>query len=48
LKFIKQDEFRSKQILSISKLRKKNKEWIPYMVLMIDRIKSYKPQTKQF
>ena len=38
LRFIKQDEFRCKQIQSIGKLRKKNKDWIPYIVVIIDKM----------
>lgn len=44
LNYIKQDEFRSKQIQSIGKLRKKNKDWIPYMVVMLEKIQNYKPK----
>lgn len=40
LEFIKQDRFRNKQIWSITKLLEKNKEWVPYWVVMIDKIKS--------
>ena len=43
LEYIKQDEFRSKNILSIRKLREKDKNWIPYIVRMIEKIKNYKP-----
>ena len=39
LEYIKQDEFRSKNILSIRKLREKDKNWIPYIVRMIEKIK---------
>lgn len=38
LRFIKQDEFRCKQIQSIGKLRKKNKDGIPYMVVIMDKM----------
>ena len=38
LRFIKQDEFRCKQIQSIGKLRKKNKDWIPYIVVIMDKM----------
>ena len=38
LRFIKQDEFRCKQIQSIWKLRKKNKDWIPYIVVIMDKM----------
>lgn len=44
LRFIKQDEFRCKQIQSIGKLRKKNKDWIPYMVVIMDKIQQSKPK----
>lgn len=38
LNYIKQDEFRCKQIQSIGKLRKKNKDWIPYIVVIMDKM----------
>ena len=38
LRFIKQDEFRCKQIQSIGKLCKKNKDWIPYIVVIMDKM----------
>ncbi len=38
LRFIKQDDFRCKQIQSIWKLRKKNKDWIPYIVVIMDKM----------
>lgn len=44
LAYIKQDEFWSKQILSIAKLRRKDKDGIPYMVRMINQVKNYKPR----
>lgn len=44
LQFVKQDDFRSKQIQSIWKLRKKNKDWVPYMVVMLEKIQNYKPK----
>lgn len=44
LLFIKQDEFWSKNILVVWKLRKKDKEWIPYIVRMISAIQNFKPQ----
>lgn len=40
LEFVKQDKFWNKQIWSITKLLDKNKEWVPYWVVMIDKIKS--------
>ena len=42
LRYIKQDEFWSKQIQSISKLRKKNRDWVPYMVVMMEKIQNWK------
>lgn len=44
LNYIKQDDFWSKQIQSIGKLRKKNKDWVPYIVVMIEKIQQYKPK----
>ena len=44
LNFIKQDDFRCKQIQSIWKLRKKNKDWVPYIVVIMDKITQYKPK----
>ena len=47
LMFIKQDAFWSKQILSVKKLREKDKNWVPYIVRMIDLIRNYKaPESK--
>lgn len=43
LMFIKQDKFWSKNILSVKKLLEKNKDGIPYMVVIIDQMKNYKP-----
>lgn len=40
LEFVKQDKFRNKNIWSITKLLDKNKEWVPYRVVMIDKIKT--------
>lgn len=40
LEFVKQDKFRNKNIWSITKLLDKNKEWVPYWVVMIDKIKT--------
>ena len=48
LEYIKQDEFRSKNILSIRKLREKDKNGVPYIVRMIEKIKNYKPQVIDF
>ncbi len=44
LNFIKQDNFWKNQILSIKKLTEKNKDWVPYIVVMIEKIKEYKPK----
>lgn len=44
LSFIKQDDFRSKQILTIKKLNKKNSDGVPYYIVMMDKIKQYKPK----
>lgn len=44
LRFIKQDDFRCKQIQSIGKLRKKNKDWIPYIVVIMDKMLQSKPK----
>lgn len=44
LNFISQDEFRSKQILSIAKLNKTNKDGVPYYIVMMDKIKQYTPK----
>ena len=43
LMYIKQDRFWSKNILSVKKLLEKNKDGIPYMVVIIDQMKNYKP-----
>lgn len=43
LTFIKQDDFRSKQILSIAKLNRKNKDGVPYYIVIMDKIKEWKP-----
>ncbi len=44
LLYIKQNEFRVKTILSIWKLRKKDPNWVPYIVRMISEIKNRKPK----
>lgn len=44
LSYIKQDEFWSKQILSIAKLNRKDKDGVPYYVIIMDKIKQYKPK----
>ena len=41
LNFIKQDDFRSQQILTIAKLNRKNKEWIPYYLVIKDKMKPH-------
>lgn len=41
LNYISKDEFRSKQILSIAKLNRKNKEWIPYYLVIKDKMKPH-------
>ena len=38
LNYIYQDDFRSKQILSIAKLNRKNKDGVPYYIVMIDKV----------
>lgn len=48
LQYIKQDAFRSKNILSIKKLRKKDKDGVPYIVRMIEKIKQFKPTVIDF
>ena len=44
LNYLPHDEFRSKNILSIAKLNKKNKDGVPYYIVMMDKIKQYKPK----
>ena len=44
LQYIKQDDFRSKNILSIEKLRRKNKDGVPYIVVILELIKNRKPK----
>lgn len=44
LNFIKQDDFRCRQIQSIGKLRKKNKDWIPYMIVIMEKLQQSKPK----
>lgn len=41
LEFISKDDFRSKQILSIAKLNRKNKEWVPYYLVIKDKMKPH-------
>jgi len=41
LAFIKQDEFWNKQILSIAKLNRKDKDGVPYYIVIMERIKNY-------
>ncbi len=43
LKFCLVDDFRKKQILSIRKLRERNKEKVPYYEVIVDQIKDWKP-----
>lgn len=43
LNFIKQDDFWSKQILSIAKLNRKDRDGVPYYIIMMDKIKNYRP-----
>jgi len=43
LTYIKQDDFRNQQILSIAKLNRKNKDGVPYYVVIMDKIKNFKP-----
>lgn len=43
LRFIKQDKFWSKNILSVKKLLEKNRDGIPYMVTIIQQMKDYRP-----
>lgn len=42
LEFISKDDFRSKQILSIAKLNRKNKDGVPYHVVIMDKMKPQK------
>lgn len=44
LKYVRQDTFWSKNILSIAKLRKKDKEGVPYIIKMINQVRQYKPR----
>lgn len=44
LQYLPHDDFWSKNILSIAKLNKKNKDWIPYYAVIMDRIKQYQPK----
>ena len=46
LNFIKNDAFRKNQIISIKKLREKDKDWVPYMVRMMDYIKEAQEKKK--
>jgi len=47
LQFIRQDDFWRKNIMSISKLRQKDKNGIPYIVRMISAIQNWKPKEKE-
>lgn len=42
--FIKQDDFWCKNIRSLNKLLDKNKDWVMYIDVMIDKIKQWKPR----
>lgn len=44
LQYLPHDDFWSKNILSIAKLNKKNKDGIPYYAVIMDKIKQYKPK----
>ena len=44
LAYVKQDDFWSKQILSIAKLNRKNKDGVPYWIVIMDKIKDYSPK----
>ena len=39
--FVKQDDFRKNQILSIKKFRDKNRDKVPYIVVMLEKAKSF-------
>ncbi len=39
--FIKQDDFWKKNILTIKKLRQKNKDWVPYIVVILWKAKDF-------
>lgn len=41
IQYLPHDDFWSKNILSIAKLGKKNKDWIPYYAVIMDRIKQF-------
>jgi len=46
LEFVYTDDFRKNNIGSITKLRSKNKDWIKYYIVMLERMKqSYKQKT---
>lgn len=45
LEFITKDDFWKKNIWSITKLRKKNKDWLKYWIIMIEKMKQ--SQTKK-
>ena len=44
LNYLPHDDFRSKNILSIAKLNKKNKDGLPYYAIIMDKIKQYRPK----
>ena len=41
LNYISKDDFRKEQILSIAKLNRRNKEWIPYYLVIQDKMKPH-------
>ncbi len=46
LEFITQDKFWKNNIWSITKLRSKNKDWVPYYIVMLEKMKQeYKKNT---
>ena len=46
LQYIPTDDFWDKQILSVAKLNRKNKEWVPYYVVIQDIMKPIKKKQK--
>lgn len=49
LEFITNDDFWKNNIWSITKLRSKNKDWIPYYIVMLEKMKqSYKKTQSHF
>ena len=47
VEFTVQDEFWSTVILSMLKFRKKNKDWVPYLIVIIGKIKDFKKDPSQ-